>query len=310
MQTILGSGGAIATELAKELYLRYSKNIRLVSRNPSKVNPTDELFSADLLNPAQTDAAIKGSQIAYLTVGLPNDTAIWVEQFPIIMRNVIEACKKHQVKLVFFDNTYMYGKKEGIVFEKTPFSPIGEKAKVRAQISNMLLHEMKNKKITALIARAPEFYGLSDTKSITNGLVFNRIKRDLNPQAFLTDTTLRTLIFTSDAARAVALLGNYPDAYNQTWHLPCDNNPLNYKDFIAMIGNKMGKKLECEVLSQSQIELLASNNKNMAEALELLPRYEVDFVFDSSKFKHQFPYFKLTTYEEGIISILKEMNKI
>lgn len=33
MQTILGAGGSIGTELAKEL-INYTKDIRLVSRNP------------------------------------------------------------------------------------------------------------------------------------------------------------------------------------------------------------------------------------------------------------------------------------
>ena len=47
MQTILGSGGSIGVPLAKELS-NFTDRIRLVSRNPKKVNDTDELFPADL----------------------------------------------------------------------------------------------------------------------------------------------------------------------------------------------------------------------------------------------------------------------
>ena len=43
MQTILGAGGAIGTDLAKEL-TAFTKKIRLVSRNPQKVNDTDESY--------------------------------------------------------------------------------------------------------------------------------------------------------------------------------------------------------------------------------------------------------------------------
>ena len=46
-QTILGAGGAIGIELAKAL-ATYTTDIRLVSRNPKKVNLSDELFPADL----------------------------------------------------------------------------------------------------------------------------------------------------------------------------------------------------------------------------------------------------------------------
>ena len=49
MQTILGSGGAIGIESAKALK-EFTSEIRLVSRNPIKVNTADELMSVDLLN--------------------------------------------------------------------------------------------------------------------------------------------------------------------------------------------------------------------------------------------------------------------
>ena len=110
MQTILGANGIIAVELAKELYQNYTTNIRLVSRNPQKVNDTDELVSADLLNADATDRAVAGSEIVYLTAGLPYNARIWQEQWQVVMQNVINACKKHGAKLVFFDNVYMYGR--------------------------------------------------------------------------------------------------------------------------------------------------------------------------------------------------------
>jgi len=43
MQTILGANGIIGEELAKELKAKYSGEIKLVGRNPKKVNPDDVL---------------------------------------------------------------------------------------------------------------------------------------------------------------------------------------------------------------------------------------------------------------------------
>ncbi|GEM_PF-1668331 len=108
MQTILGANGQIAEELAKELHRNFTKEIRLVSRNPKIINETDELFPANLLDAEAVNKAVENSEIAYLTVGLPMDSQMWEEQFPVMMRNVIDACQKHQCKLVFFDNTYFY----------------------------------------------------------------------------------------------------------------------------------------------------------------------------------------------------------
>ncbi|WP_232786050.1 MerR family DNA-binding transcriptional regulator [Shewanella algae] len=36
----------------------------------------------------------------------------------------------------------------------------------------------------------------------------------------LNDKAKRSLIYTPDASRAMALLGNTQDTYRQTWHLP------------------------------------------------------------------------------------------
>ncbi|GAB36686.1 NAD(P)H-binding protein [Gordonia otitidis] len=71
MQTILGANGQIGTELARELRRTHTNDVRLVSRHPRRVNDSDELVAADLMDAAQTDTAVAGSDIAYLTVGLP-----------------------------------------------------------------------------------------------------------------------------------------------------------------------------------------------------------------------------------------------
>lgn len=93
MQTILGANGQIAVELARELHRNYTQNLRLVSRKPRKVNDTDELVSADLMNSAQTLEAVRGSEVVYFTAGLPPDTELWEGQFPAMLRNALDATR-------------------------------------------------------------------------------------------------------------------------------------------------------------------------------------------------------------------------
>lgn len=95
MQTILGSGGAIGTDLAKALST-YTRDIRLVSRNPQPVNETDTLFAADLKSAQQIQQAIQGSDVCYVTVGFEYNTRVWQETWPTFMKNVIEACMQHR----------------------------------------------------------------------------------------------------------------------------------------------------------------------------------------------------------------------
>jgi len=107
MQTILGAGGAIGKVLAKEL-LQYDERVRLVSRQPEKVNETDELLPGDLTDRDFVEKAVNDSSVVYLTVGLLYNHKVWKEKWPVIMQNVIDACRKYRSKLVFFDNAYMY----------------------------------------------------------------------------------------------------------------------------------------------------------------------------------------------------------
>lgn len=279
MQTILGSNGQIGHELAKELYKNYTKEIRLVSRKPKKIHDSDELVSADLLDFNETNNAISGSDIVYFTVGLPMDSEMWMKQFSKILDNVIEACKIHRSKLVFFDNTYMYPKTSAIQFENTIFSPSGKKSLVRAQLADKIIKEMEANELKAVVCRAPEFYGPEKTQSITNTMIFSNIKAKQKLKIPISDSTLRTLIWTPDASRAMALIGNTDDAYGQTWHLPCDRS-LTYKEMINIADKIENEKLSYSIIKLWKFKVGSLFNKNAKELLELLPRYEVDNLFN------------------------------
>ena len=180
MQTILGANGVIARELASSLP-KYTNEIRLVSRMPKKVNKTDLVLSADLTIYEQTLKAVENSEVVYLTAGLDYTIKTWQIKWPIIMQNVINACKKHNAKLVFFDNVYMYGKVEGIMTENTPINPCSRKGEVRAKIAGMLLDEVKQGNLTAIIARAADFYGPKTATRFLNALVIDNLNLEIVP---------------------------------------------------------------------------------------------------------------------------------
>lgn len=307
MQTILGATGQIAVELAKELHLHYTQNLRLVSRNPRKVNESDTLVAANLLDAQQTVAAVAGSEIVYFTAGLPPDTALWESQFPVMLKNALDATRAAKAKFVYFDNTYMYPQDSRLLTEDTQFAPVGAKGRVRAHMTTMVLEEMARGDIPVLIARAPEFYGPGKTQSFTNAFVTDRLKEGLTPRVPVRDDTQRTLIWTPDASRALAVLGNAPDAYGQTWHLPCCDEPRpTYKEFVAMACETFGRPGDYTVIAGWMLSLLGFFSSRVYEIKELLPRYGQDSLFDSSKFKARFPGFRVTTYREGLAAIHSE----
>ncbi len=305
MQTILGSGGAIGNELAKILK-DYTDKIKLVSRNPKKVNENDLLFSADLTKKEQVDEAIKNSEIAYLTVGLKYDYKIWSVQWPLIMKNVIEACKQNNCKLVFFDNIYMYDKNYfDDITEDTPINPSSKKGQIRKQISEELLSEVKAGNLKAIIARSADFYGPSiKNTSVLTEMVFNNLSKGKRAMWLNSINFKHSFTYTIDAAKATALLGNSEIAYNQVWHLPTANYPLTGKEFIARIASEMKVDPKVFVISKFMLKAIGIFVPVLKEMVEMNYQYDRDYIFNSSKFERKFN-FKPTSYEEGIKQIVE-----
>jgi len=305
MQTILGAGGAVGVELAKALK-NYTNHIRLVSRNPEKVNETDELFSADLLNTTEVNKAVKGSAIVYVTVGFPYNLKIWKECWPKFTENVIDACIAHDCKLVFFDNIYMYDPNYlNGMNEETPINPPSKKGKIRAQIVEMILSKVKEGKLTGLIARSADFYGpgIKNTSMLTE-TVFKPLNTGKKANWMASLNFKHSFTYTPDAGKATALLGNSEKAYNQVWHLPTSKNPYTGREWIEAIAKEMGVKPKTQTATKFIVRLLGLFIPVMKEMPEMMYQYDRDYVFNSDKFSKHFD-LKPTPYLNGIREIIK-----
>jgi len=304
MQTILGSGGALGTQLAKAL-LTYTEDIRLVSRHPEKVNPGDQLVEADLTDAEQTDQAVQGSEVVYLTVGLPYDLKVWQRKWPVMMQNVLNACERFESKLVFFDNMYMYDPDHiGHMTEETPIKPGSEKGKVRAELARMLLDRAERGEIEALIARSADFYGpsIKDTSILTE-MVVNPLSEGKKANWLGSSKYKHSFTYTPDAGKATALLGNNPEAYNQVWHLPTASNPPTGKQWIEMIAVKMEVEPRYRTVPKFMVRIMGLFSPVMRNMVEMMYQYDRDYVFDSTKFESAFEMYP-TSYEKGIKEVI------
>jgi len=306
LQTILGSGGVIGVELAKALKT-YTNNIRLVSRNPKLVNPDDQLLSADLTKSEDVLKAVDGSEIVYLTVGLPYKTKVWQTTWPLLMQNVINACKTYHSKLVFFDNIYMYDPNYlSRMTEDTPIGPVSKKGAIRAKIAKMILDEVERGNLQALIARSADFYGPSiKNTSILTEMVFKNFVNDKKANWLGSAKYKHSFTYTPDDGKATALLGNTSDAYNQIWHLPTAENPFTGKEWIEVIAKEMGIEPRYQVVPKFLVRILGLFVPIMKEMVEMMYQYDRDYVFDNSKFEKRFDFIP-TPYLEGIKEIVKK----
>lgn len=305
MQTILGANGTIGSVLAKEL-VKYTDKIRLVSRNPRRVNESDELFPADLTNPALVEQAVKGSDVVYLVVGLEYNIKVWEEQWPKLMKATINACEKNKARLVFFDNVYMYDINSiPHMTEESPYNPPSRKGAVRRHIAQMIMDEVKAGRLMALIARSADFYGPGNDKSFVNEMVYKNFLKGSRANWFVNADKKHSFTFTPDAAKATALLGNTDDAYNTIWHLPTDKNALTGRQFVELFSNQMKVNNKIFVMPVWMIKIVGLFVPILKEMPEMMYQYDRDYFFDSSKFDKRFN-FRTTKYAEGVKLTVEE----
>ena len=306
LQTILGSGGGIGTPLARELQ-SYTDKIRLVSRNPVKVNETDELFPADLSDLNQLDKAIAGSDIVYVTVGFEYNLKVWKSTWPPFMEKVIESCIKNNARLVFFDNMYMYSKSSvPFMTEESIVQPPSEKGRVRQHLREMIMRKAETGQLTALIARAADFYGPENKNSALKIMVIDNLIKGKKAQLFGNPDKIHTFTYTPDAAKATAILGNSPDAYNQEWHVPTTVEKLTSRDWVELIAKELKTEAKIQTVPVIMINILGIFVPVMREFPEMLYQYEQDYIFNSSKFEKRFG-ITATKPEDGIKKLIESL---
>ena len=307
MITILGAGGAISNELVKVLAAR-GRPFRLASRKPIAGSGAAEVLSADLADKAQCARAVAGSTVAVLVAGLKYDHTVWAELWPRIMENTMEACKRANARLIFFDNVYMYGKVAGVMTEETPFNPCSKKGEVRAKISTALMDEWKSGNLMAMIARAADFYGPNAKTGVANAIVFEPMSKKQKAMCLVNDSLPHSYTYTPDAAEALVKLADTESAWNQTWHMPTAADPLTAREFIARAAEPMGVAPKYRVLSPMMIRMFGWFNPVVGELHEMLYQNDSPYLFDSTKYARKFG-FAGTPYAQGIVSTAASYRK-
>jgi nucleoside-diphosphate-sugar epimerase len=289
-QTILGSGGAIGIELAKAL-TAYPTDIRLASRNPKKVNPTDTLFPTDVNNREQVFKAVEGSEVVYVTVGFEYKTKVWQQVWVPFMKNVIDACVQHNAKLVFFDNVYAIGGDNvRHITESSPISPTSKKGTVRADVDKLILDAIEKNNLKAIIARAPDFFGTVKHNSGLMVMVYDNLAKGKKPMWLCNAKLVHSIGYTPDLAKGTAILGNTPDAYNQIWNLPTDPQKITGEGWINLFATELNASNKYQILGGWAIKALGIFIPPVGELYEMRYQYDRDYFFDSSKFNKRFNY--------------------
>jgi nucleoside-diphosphate-sugar epimerase len=297
MHTILGINGNVGKLLAAELTQKGIK-VRGVSRRPFLGNW--EHVAADVLDLEALTAAVAGSEVVYLAVGLEYTIKVWRRDWRVLMQNTIEACRRTNAKLIFIDNVYMYGKVEGAMTESTPVQPSSEKGKIRAEIAALLLTAFESKILRGCIARAADFYGPDCDKSGLNTVVFERFAAKKSAQWLGKADKKHSFTYVPDMAKALVMLGTDPRAdQSLVWHLPTAAPALTGLEIMEQAGKIYNIQPKFSAIGDFMLSVLGIFIPIMRELKEMSYQTNFDYVFSSEKFERVFG-MKPTPYEVGI----------
>jgi nucleoside-diphosphate-sugar epimerase len=307
IHTILGAGGPVANALTTEL-INANQQIRLVSRRTiTPPNANVKWHKADLTNAAEVMQATKGSNIIYLCAGLVYDKNIWIQQWPVIMQNVINAAKENNARLIFFDNVYMYGLVKGPMLESEVYNPTSVKGEVRAKVATQLMDEVKAGNVQATIARSADFYGAESMNSFLDSMVLSKYAKGEKAMWLGKPDTLHSFTYVPDAGKAMYLLGQRPEADNQIWHLPTAP-ALTGVQIIEMAADIFSTKPKFMKVNKLMLQVLGLFDKVTNGAVEMYYQYDHDYIFNSTKFEKAFNV-KPTTYQQGIMHLSQTLFK-
>jgi len=188
--------------------------------------------------------------------------------------------------------------------EDTPYNPCSRKGEVRARIATTFQDEVKRGELQGLIVRSADFYGPGAVQSLTHATVTTRLKAGKTPQWVGNPHAVHTFTYTRDAARTVALLGNTPSAYGQTWHALTSKEPMTGAEYVRLACELAGRPFKLQVPPRWLLSALGLFIPVVRESMEMLYQFERDYRFDSSKVERTFG-LAATACQDGLQATLK-----
>mgnify|MGYP000388870891 CR=1 FL=1 len=296
---VLGASGAVGKAVIEALQ---DRKLNVIAVTRSKKRNDISCRSADLLVLQQAKAAVQGGTHVYLCVGLPYNKEVWKRDFPVIMRNVITACKEAKARLIYLDNIYMYGPAPlAVPFDEThPQQPFTHKGKARKKTTDLLLKSIDQGEIKALVGRAADFYGPGAINSPFYISFLDRMLQGKAPQSIAIPGVKHTYAYVPDLGRALVELALDEAAYGQVWHLPV-GEAVTVKEMLAYFNKVLDKKYTVSFLPPWMRKLLSLFIPVLKETGEMMYQFESDYQMSFAKFKHHFPDFEYTSYEQGVM---------
>ncbi len=284
LQVVFGSG-PLGLSVVDEL-VRRGQAVRVVNRSGKADVPAGvEVTAADIYDRLAARNAARGAAVVYQCAQPPYHK--WVELFPALQGNILDAAADAGARLVVGGNLYVYGAVEGAIHEGLPYRAHTRKGKIRAQVDEAVLAAHRSGKVQAVIGRGSDFFGPRVTGSTAGERMFLPALRGKAASVVGNPDLPHTHTYIEDFGRALVVLGERDEAPGQDWIVPSAET-VSTRELVKLIFEAAGNPLKISAMGKWMMALGGLFIPEARESVEMMYEFERPFIADSSKFTRTF----------------------
>jgi len=296
--------GAVGRALTEALTAR-GDGVRVVQRSAPSNLPKGATFqAAGASDGASIGRACSGVETVVCCTGFPYRSDVWRQQWPALMRALLDGCTASGARFVFADNLYMYGPQTRPLTEDMPLTSYGRKPAIRAEITRLWQRAHEEGRVRAVAVRAADFYGPDCANSVVSAYGVAKFVAGGPALVPYPPDRLHDFTYVPDFARAlVSLIDADDDAYGQAWHVP--NAPTRtLRDILTRAAELAGVTPRITVLPQPLLPLVGFFNRQVGELVEMRFQWDRPYVVDASKFGARF-WADASPFDEGLTATIR-----
>jgi nucleoside-diphosphate-sugar epimerase len=292
-----GAGSAIVTALTDG-----DHTVRAVNRSGNARVPNGvEIIGADITDDAGAATAVAGADVVYMAA--QPEYFRWVEEFPSMLKTVVDAVLAADARLVMVDNLYMYTPTSRPLSEDSSTETTTKKGRVRRDLE-VILHEAREEKdLDIAIGRASDYFGPGPNMSAITALSIDPGVRGKSIKWMGKLDKRHSVAYLPDIGRAYVTLGESDDAYGDTWILPHGPAPTG-AEFLDAVNEALPRPAKTGAISRTMLMVASPFHKVSRESLEMAYQWTDDFVVDDAKFRAAFGPFDSTPLDEAVLETI------
>ncbi len=299
LHVVVGAGGVTGRLVVGHL-LAAGCRVRALTRDGRPVgSPSAELRAVDAADPVALSEAVRGAAAIHHCAMPP--IGRWLNDFPALTDSIIDAASASGARVVYADDTWMYGQVSGPMTAELPYRPVGRLGVLRAWLAERLSHAAAAGRIRLSIVRAGELYG-PRVRSMIAGNVFGNVHRGRTARWFGDPDLPITPTYVDDFARTLAAVGQHDAGTGRVWHVP-HPRPTTGRALIALAATQVGRRARVATTSRRQLRAVGALLPLARDGVELIYQFEQPFIVDGSATSDAFGV-TATRYAEGVRAAL------